>query len=350
MSKDRKEVVKEYYGETLATSEDLKTTACCPIDSVLDPIKPLLANIHDEIIQRFYGCGSPIPVGLEGLTVVDLGCGTGKDVYTAAQLVGEEGKVIGVDMTEQQLDVANKYIDYHTEKFGFIQSNVEFKKSIIEDLSFLADNSVDVVISNCVINLSDDKERVFREIYRVLKPGGELFFSDVYADKRLPVTAQKDDVIVGECLGGALYTEDFRRILSDVGFNDFRITKKGNVDLKDKEIIDKIGYINFFSFTVRTFKCDLEDRHEDYGHIATYLGNISGLANEFSLDEENTFIANKPKPVSGNIAKILSESRFSKYFKVDGSYDKHFGLFNDYKQEQKYYETLNNCDASSGCC
>ena len=193
--------VQDYYGQVLKTKDDLQTTACCTEDAVPSYLKPKLALIADEIHERFYGCGSPIPHALDGLTVLDLGCGTGRDAYVCAQLVGPSGKVIGLDMTENQLDVARAYVDEHMSKFGFAESNIEFKLGYMEALkdAGIADQSVDVVISNCVLNLAPDKDAVFREIFRVLKPGGELYFSDVFVDRRLPESMRTDPVMVGEC-------------------------------------------------------------------------------------------------------------------------------------------------------
>jgi len=139
-----------------------------------EEVKEALKNVHDEVISKYYGCGSPFPEDLEGMTVLDLGCGTGRDVYVVAQLVGPLGKAIGVDMTDEQLEIANRHIDWHAEKFGFW--NVKFYKGFIEDLKSagIEDNSIDIVISNCVITLSPNKAKVFQEINRVLKPGGEI--------------------------------------------------------------------------------------------------------------------------------------------------------------------------------
>ena len=105
--------VKEYYGETLSSNKDLKTNACSTDESIPDYLKPLLSNIHDEVAMKYYGCGSPIPLDLEGKTVLDLGCGTGRDCFLLSQLVGENGRVIGVDMTDAQLEVAQKHIQWH---------------------------------------------------------------------------------------------------------------------------------------------------------------------------------------------------------------------------------------------
>ncbi|MBL8510042.1 MAG: methyltransferase domain-containing protein, partial [Betaproteobacteria bacterium] len=113
------DVVKDYYGKQLQSSDDLKTSACCDISQVPDWLKPLLSNIHEEVLSRYYGCGLVCPPLLQGARVLDLGCGSGRDVYALAQLVGPEGSVVGVDMTEEQLAVARRHQAYHREKFGY---------------------------------------------------------------------------------------------------------------------------------------------------------------------------------------------------------------------------------------
>jgi SAM-dependent methyltransferase len=135
--------------------------------------------------------------------------------------------------------VANKYIDYHTNAFGYDKPNVEFRKGLIEDLKSSAnilDNSLDCVISNCVINLSPDKERVFREVWRILRPGGEFYFSDVYSDRRIPEDLKKDKVLWGECLSGALYLEDFRRMMTKVGFNYYYTVSQSEITVGNEAI------------------------------------------------------------------------------------------------------------------
>ena len=318
--------VKDYYGEVLQSSNDLKTSACCPIDAMPEFLKPLLANIHDDVITRFYGCGSPIPFAIEGATVLDLGCGTGRDCYLLSQLVGPTGRVIGVDMTEAQLAVAKATRDWHMEKFGYAQANVEFQLGLIENLKTIADNSIDLVVSNCVINLAADKHAVFKEIFRVLKPGGELYFSDVFADRRLNKAQQQDKVLLGECLGGAMYTEDFRRLLARLDVPDFRIQSKGLIELHDADIINMAGNTQFYSITVRAFKLNLEDRCEDYGQVATYLGGIKHCGNAFVLDDHHRFEQHKPMLVCANTAAMLSETRYRQYFTVSDAVQ-HFGLF-----------------------
>ena len=313
------ETVKDYYGKTLKSNGDLKTNACCSYDSLPKAQSKILEQIDDEILDRFYGCGSPIPREIEGRTILDLGCGTGRDVFIASYLVGENGLVIGVDMTDEQLSVAKRHIHSQMKRFGFSKENVEFKKGYIEDLKSIGiqDNSVDVVISNCVINLSPFKEKVFAEIFRILKTGGELYFSDVFADRRIPENLKSNPILYGECLGGALYIEDFRRMIQKLGYSDYRITKKSSIAITNDEVERLAGAINFYSMTIRVFKLDnLEDICEDYGQFAIYKGTIKDSPHSFSLDDHHTFYKNKPLLVCGNTASMLNETRYKKHFQV----------------------------------
>lgn len=324
------EKVKDYYGNVLQSSKDLKTSACCTVGGMAAQHRAILTKINAEIRDKFYGCGSPIPPLLEDCVVLDLGCGTGRDVYLASALVGAQGRVIGVDMTENQLAVAQRHLDEQMETFGYDKPNVEFFHGYIEDLQSLgiADNSVDVVMSNCVLNLSTDKAKVFAEIVRVLKPGGELYFSDVFTGSRVPEELKKDPVLYGECLSGALYPEDFRRILIDLGIRDYRVVTRGPIALTSEDVKAKAGMIDFFSFTVRAFKIDtLELTQEDYGHVATYLGTVSHAPHEFQLDEQRCFITGNPTPVSSNTAAMLSETRYAMHFQIQGDGTRHFGPF-----------------------
>jgi SAM-dependent methyltransferase len=264
---DVHKMVQDYYGQELSSSADLKSSACCCNASEMSAdAKAALALIPDEIMERFYGCGSPLPPFLEGKTVLDLGCGTGRDVYVASSLVGENGHVIGVDMTPEQLDVARRYQKQMAQAFGYTTSNVTLLDGYIEDLAELGivDNCIDVVISNCVINLSPEKQTVLDEIYRVLKPGGELYFSDVFADKRIPTALANDPVLRGECLSGGLYVEDFQRMMQRAGFTDVRYVDTSALSIEDPLITAKLDGINLTSRTVRSFKPDgLEDCCED---------------------------------------------------------------------------------------
>lgn len=323
------ETVQHYYGQVLQSSSDLKTSACCSLDAMPVYLRKLLADVHPEVVERFYGCGSPLPPALQGCTVLDLGCGSGRDCYLLSKLVGPEGKVIGIDMTAEQLDVAKRHRNWHAERFGYARSNVDFRYGFIENLADLAitDNSIDLVVSNCVINLSPNKARVMKEIFRVLKPGGELYFSDVFADRRVPADLRHDPVLLGECLGGALYWEDFRRTLHDLGCPDVRVVKESPISLDDAAIAEKIGMVKFRSVTVRAFKLPLEDRCEDYGQVACYLGTLPEHPHSFDLDDHHHFETGRPLRVCGNSTDMLASSRYAGHFKVWGDKTTHFGLF-----------------------
>jgi len=325
--------VRRYYGEVLQSNRDLKTGACCTADALPPGLRALLDDVHPEVKDRFYGCGSPLPPVLDGCTVLDLGCGSGRDVYLLSRLVGPRGKVIGVDMTPEQLAVARRHQDWHVERYGHGHSNVEFRDGVIEDLATagILDDSIDVVVSNCVLNLSPEKLRTFAQIFRVLKPGGELFFSDVFADRRIPDALRSDPILLGECLAGALYTEDFRRLLAEVGCSDARTLSQNPIALLDPRIEAKIGMVGFRSVTVRAFKLTLEDRCEDYGQVATYLGGLDGEHGDhrhaFLLDDHHRFEIGRPILVCGNTADMLTRTRYAGFFRVDGDKSVHHGLF-----------------------
>ena len=347
------ENIKEYYSHITKEQEGkMKTGICsCALDGTPAHIQAIRASVDEEIVKRFYGCGSPIPDALEGLTVLDLGCGTGYDVYTISKLVGEEGHVIGVDMNDDQLAIAEKHRTSMAETFGYKKSNVTFKKGYIEDLKSIGieDESIDIVISNCVINLSPDKESVFKEIFRVLKRGGELYFSDIFADRRLPESLEDDPVLLGECIGGAMYVEDFRRLMRKVGWEDFRYMSTTKAAIDNPEIEKRIGNIGFTSRTVRAMKIPdrMEDICEQYGQFVTYKGGILGSEDAFDLDDHHRFFEGLPASVCGNTCAMIQETRFSKYFDIYGDRSRHFGPFEGCSTEGGDEE-----DAPSGgsCC
>ncbi len=174
------------------------------------------------------GCGNPVAIaGLkEGETVLDLGSGGGFDCFLARKQVGETGYVIGVDMTPDMIKLARN----NAEESEY--TNVDFRLGEIEHLP-IADRSIDVIISNCVINLSLDKEQVFKEAFRVLKPGGRVSISDIVATARLPQDIKQDLGLIASCIGGAEYIEDINSMLKNAGFENISMTPKDN----SKEII-----------------------------------------------------------------------------------------------------------------
>lgn len=170
--------MSEYYGKTLVTLDDLQTNACCTSGAPPPHIQECLSNIHPTVKAKYYGCGLCLPqYDLRGLRVLDLGCGAGRDVYIASQLVGKEGSVVGIDMTPEQLNVAKEFQAHHSDKFGF--DNVDFVQGYLEHLDELPleQGSFDVIISNCVLNLCQDKKSVLKHCLSLLKEGGEMYFS-----------------------------------------------------------------------------------------------------------------------------------------------------------------------------
>ena len=217
------EVVKDYYGKVLSSSKDLKTSACTASGRPHARVMKLMQSLPKEVVEKFYGCGAPLPLGIKGLRVLDLGSGSGRDAYICAALVGEQGRVTGIDMTEEQIQVgtlsqpacdssmaysptyisttiisqvSEQHIEAYSQALGYSKPNLHFVKGHIEylDKANIANESIDIIISNCVVNLSPDKLRVIQEAYRVLAPGGEFYFSDVYCDRRLPQQVKDNQV------------------------------------------------------------------------------------------------------------------------------------------------------------
>lgn len=322
------DIVQQYYGQTLQKTEDLQTSACCDISQMPVWLKPLLSRIHPEVLERYYGCGLVCPPLLGGCRILDLGSGSGRDVYALSQLVGATGEVIGVDMTEEQLAVARRHQAYHHDTVGY--DNVRFLYGFIERLEELqlAPESFDVIVSNCVVNLSPDKEAVLREVQRLLKPGGEFYFSDVYADRRVPDAVRNDPVLYGECLGGALYWNDFLDLARRHGFADPRLVEDRPLDITNADLAARAQGIKFYSATYRLFKlATLESACEDYGQAVVYRGSIPGCAERFVLDKHHTIETGRVFPVCGNTWRMLHETRFHDHFDFIGDFHRHFGLF-----------------------
>jgi ubiquinone/menaquinone biosynthesis C-methylase UbiE len=269
--------VKERYA---AGAECCEPTLCCPVN--YDP--QYLAVIPDEVIERDYGCGDPSKHLRPGETVLDLGSGTGKICFIAAQVVGSSGKVIGIDMTDEMLDVARRNAPVVAERIGY--ANVGFRKGRIQDLALdlarldaelkarpindadaflkagelaeelrvkhplVATDSVDVVVSNCVLNLVEPraKRQLFSEIFRVLKNGGRAVISDIVSDEEVPQEMQNDPELWSGCISGALTETAFLEAFSAAGFYGIRILSR------ETEPWRVVRGFEFRSMTVEAFK------------------------------------------------------------------------------------------------
>lgn len=345
------EIVQDYYGKQLGNSSDLKTTACCDISQVPAWFKPLLARIHPEVLSRYYGCGLVCPPLLQGCRVLDLGCGSGRDAYALAQLVGPAGSVVGVDMTLEQLAVAERHRAYHIDKFGY--DNVRFMEGYIERLDELdlMPGSFDVIVSNCVLNLSPDKMAVLAGVQRLLKEGGEFYFSDVYTDRRVPGAVRDDPVLYGECLGGALYWNDFLRLARQAGFMDPRLVTDRPLVITDPELAPRTGNIRFFSATYRLFNlAGLEDACEDHGQAVIYRGTIPEHVHSFDLDKHHAIESGRVFPVCGNTSRMLQETRFAPHFEFIGNFDRHYGLFEGCGSKIPFDTAPSLVPSAGACC
>ena len=220
---------------------------------------------------------------------------------------------------------------YQTKAYGYSKPNVEFIKGYIENLEAIPDNSIDLIVSNCVVNLSPNKKDVFKEAYRVLKPGGEMYFSDVYSDRRIPEKLLHDPILHGECLSGALYWNDFLSLVKTVGFKSPRLVKDRPLSITNKDIEKLIGFAKFYSATYRLFKIAEFDNTdgEDYGLKIKYKGTIETCPDIFILDKENKFETGKEYNICGNTYRILNESRFRKHFEFYGNFEVHYGIMNN---------------------
>lgn len=212
-----RESVREHYAAQARAG-----SPCCGGSNLLYPDQ-LLTGLPSEVADFSLGCGDPITVAVlqPGETVLDLGSGGGLDCFLAAKQVGETGRVIGVDMTPEMLERARAAAS----RLG--HANVEFRQGYLESLP-VENDSVDVVISNCVINLSPDKPQVFREVFRVLKPGGRVAVSDIVTDGPLPEEIQKNMEAWGACVAGALDVNEYTSGLTEAGFVDVKVQPKGD--------------------------------------------------------------------------------------------------------------------------
>lgn len=342
---------RDYYGRVLQGSADLRTDACSTAAAPGPTLRAALARIHPDVRARYYGCGFIAPADIGGARVLDLGSGAGQDAYALAQFVGADGFVIGVDATPEQLAVARGTLAWHRDAFGY--GNVDFVEGDIEQLEALGlpDASFDVIVSNCVINLVADKAAVFRAAHRLLKPGGELYFSDVYADRRVPAALKADPVLHGECLSGALYWNDFLTLAKAAGFDDPRLVEDRPLGIGDEAVAEKVAGIGFFSATWRLFKLEgLEPECEDYGQAVVYRGTVEGHERVFVLDKHHVIEAGKVFPVCGNSWKMLAETRFARHFDFIGDFSRHYGIFAGCGTSLPFDAAAAELAASSGCC
>ncbi len=288
--------VQKFYGKA---AEKPQEELCCPVKYDDSDI----SHIPQEVIDRFYGCGSPISMARvqPGETTLDLGSGAGIDCFISAKKVGQNGKVIGVDMTDQMLEVANRCKTTVAQNLGY--DIVEFKKGYLEKIP-APDRSVDLVTSNCVINLSPDKKKVFAEIWRILKNTGRLVVADIVSDQPVPLFLQAHQDLWGECISGSLSEAEFISQLEKAGFYGLSLLKKS--------FWKEVEGIKFYSITVRGFKFEKTAGCKFIGQKAIYLGPYKA-----AMDEEgHLFPRNEAIEVCTDTAAKLRAEPYRGQFAV----------------------------------
>jgi ubiquinone/menaquinone biosynthesis C-methylase UbiE len=268
-SEEIKKVVKEKYGEIAEkNSSCCGPTSCCgPSNKAVDytVFQDDYTKLDGYVADADLGLGCGVPTEFAGIkkgdTVVDLGSGAGNDVFVSRALVGEEGKVIGLDFTQEMIDKANE----NKRKVGF--ENVEFKLGEIEAMP-LENDSTDVVVSNCVLNLVPDKQKAFNEIYRILKPSAHFCVSDIVLEGELPEGLKNAATMYAGCVAGALQKEDYINAIKKAGFNNVEIKTSKTIELPKsilKMFLDKEGIKSYkenvkgiYSITVVGYKSNLE--------------------------------------------------------------------------------------------
>lgn len=339
------DVYKNVISRYSEGARERQSELCCPVDYDQN----LMADLPDEIIEKDYGCGDPSRYVREGDVVLDLGSGGGKICYMAAKLVGDAGKVIGIDMNDDMLALARKYQPQMAEKLG--SDRVCFIKGYIQDLALdleameqylseypvknsvdhtalqdwqhrqrrerplIADASVDLVISNCVLNLvhDDEKVKMIHEINRVLRPGGRVAISDIISDQYVPQKLKNDAELWSGCVSGAFQEEEFIKIFVDAGF------VAAEYDKWDSNPWRVIDGIEFRSVTLTAAKPDTSSEKEDACTIM-YRGPFASVTD----DEGREYFRGKRSVASANTFNLLMQGPYKDSF-IKISSDKETG-------------------------
>lgn len=367
-------VLERYSKGAEARQADL----CCPVDYD----RSLLEMLPQEIIEKDYGCGDPSRYVKKGDVVLDLGSGSGKICYMAAQLVGDQGKVIGVDMNDDMLTLARKYQHEMNQKLG--SNRMEFVKGQIQDLALdtsamdaylaqnpvhkaedvislrawqeqqrkesplIKDNSIDLVVSNCVLNLvrDSDKEQMIREIFRVVKPGGRVAISDIISDEDVPEHLKKDQHLWSGCISGALQEYEFLEAFVNAGFIAV------SYDKWESQPWQVVENIEFRSVTITAIKPENE-ACIDKGHAVIYRGPFSEVYDE----DGHVYFRGQRMAVCERTYRLLTSDAYGDHFigilpgvELPGKpWDCATGTIRSIN-ESKGGQHQDKCNSGGGCC
>ena len=287
--------VSDRYTRAASTGEQM----CCTTSYDFADLKSF---IPEEVLKISYGCGTP--AGLKtvshGETVLDIGSGGGIDCFEASRLVGSTGHVIGIDMTDTMLAIARRHAPIVAANLGYTSSNVEFRKGMADAIPVI-DGAVDLIISNCVINLAPDKRKVFREMFRVAKPGGRFTISDIVSDQPVPQYLVHDAHKWGDCLSGALTLTDYFAGMERAGFLGIHLLKSS-----PWQVIDGI---HFFSVTLTGYKLSA-DAPVSAVRYATLRGPFSRVVDELGT----TYLRGIPQPITQEAVCLLSQAPLASHF------------------------------------
>jgi SAM-dependent methyltransferase len=274
---------------------------CCPTGYNQEDLGQF---IPEAVLKVSYGCGTPVGLSTvkPGEVVLDIGSGGGIDCFEASRKVGSSGKVIGIDMTDEMLSLARTHAPTVAKNLGYPASNVDFRKGFADAMP-VEDNQVDLIISNCVINLAPDKKKVFREMFRVLQPGGRFTISDIVADQPIPQYMIHDSAKWGDCLSGALTIQDYWGGLREAGFRGLH-----QVTVIPWRVIDGI---HFVSVTLTGYKTAVASSSPSPA-FATLTGPFSQAQDELGT----TFHRGAPQEIDEQTVNLLSLPSYKEHFVI----------------------------------
>jgi ubiquinone/menaquinone biosynthesis C-methylase UbiE len=321
-----KEAILETYSKAaLQTEKHL----CCGVDYRKEFGPEELDHIPERVLDRNYGCG--VPAGLRSLNpgdrVLDLGPGFGRDCFIAARKVGPEGCIFGLDMNDTMLEQAERYKNEVVRRLGY--DNIRFLKGQFDVEIPLEDNCIDVILSNCVNNLAEDKSRAYSEMFRVMKPGSSLSFADVVSYDCLPPRLQENEKAWADCVAGVLSFQELARILNQTGFHGVTLRteylwKAGIQLLQDyfsstqlsAEERQEMGKVRLYSVAIEAFKPVLDPKGECFWRNQYALFHGPGAAFQLDNDPDHLFKAGELKEICEKTATILKSEPFNRHFTV----------------------------------